>query len=333
MKLRTILLAFLVLPVAGCASVNHTVDNVRQTFSNMHLPSFSSNVPQPTVADTPNGCPPATIISELGAVHQFMDETSTRADSLISSAQIGQIQSSCTVNENNIVVDLTINFTGALGPQALLWQTERRSFAYPYFVAISAADGTIIAKEVFALTVTYEKDEQQRTWTESLRQVIPLQGGYGDQYELLIGFQLTESELAYNRTLLGVTAPAAPEIAVETSPAATAEPTSITIKPAHKPSAPVDAAAAAPEPEAQPVPAPTETAAPAPVPAAMPVAPAPAQPVENAAPGAPQGSIPAMIPPGAPATPSDSAEPEDVTAPAAPVVPAQPGAPTTPPAL
>ena len=60
-----------------------------------------------------------------------------------------------------------------------------------------------MAKEVFAVSMNFEPGETTRTHTEYLRQIIPIKSKEtAFQYQVLVGFQLSPEQLAYNRAAL-----------------------------------------------------------------------------------------------------------------------------------
>ena len=161
-------------------------------------------------------CPSASIVHELDRYAQFKDPANPGAGDIVSGVKITNVESRCTYKEKTVAVDLDISFTGTPGPGAHDWNLDKGSFSYPYFVAITTSDGTIVAKEVFAATLSYKDDDSAQTQQEHLRQVISLDDRKGTDYQLMVGFQLTPEELAYNRDHDESVADTAP---VKTAPA------------------------------------------------------------------------------------------------------------------
>ncbi len=145
-------------------------------------------------------CPDVRIVSDLNQVHQF---NGGKADPLesVSSIRLQDIAEDCWIGAKNISVEITLAFEGVLGPKGKARETDKPSFAYPYFVAITNAQGNIVAKEVFAVTLTYDDGKTEDTKIEKVRQVIPIAPTDMKNYKILVGFQLNDEELAYNRTI------------------------------------------------------------------------------------------------------------------------------------
>ncbi len=149
-------------------------------------------------------CPSVSVIEELKALHQFENPDRPSPATKISEIAMTDLKTGCKHTGNTVAVEIDLTFDGKLGPAARVTQNDQPRFAYPYFIAITTPNGNIIAKEVFAATVAYNKGEDEVTHNESLRQVIPLAGEFDTDHALLIGFQLSEGELAYNRSVMGM---------------------------------------------------------------------------------------------------------------------------------
>jgi hypothetical protein len=336
---RTAALALVVVGLSGCETMQQTVASAREKISSI---SFSGKPDEPSpsaevstaLAEQASGCPQVEVVKELSTMHQFMEGGTSRAENEISSIRLVDFDTTCKRNENNVVVDIDARFEGTLGPKAQKWNADHPGFAYPYFVAVTAPNGTIIAKEVFPVTVSFEKGQDRVMHEEHLTHIIPVQGEFGSQQHMLMGFQLTEADLAYNRALLGLsdthTAETAlgqnnPALVFKGDPAVDktvkkAKPKKVA-RPASKPATPAPAITA-------PAPASTETtpaavvtpvesapAAPAPVATDPMASPAVADPFAESAPAA----MPSETPTSAPdVTPSPSPAPASATTEPAP---------------
>lgn len=145
-------------------------------------------------------CPPLRIVDDLRDMHQFSVARNQSPPNKISSVSIENIEATCTRNDSNLAIDMHLIFDGTLGPRARMRANDRPGFAYPYFVAVTDPQGAVLSKEIFAATLSYGTDDEHLRHTENLRQLIPYGGErYNQDYEILVGFQLTPEELAYNR--------------------------------------------------------------------------------------------------------------------------------------
>ncbi len=232
-----------------------------------------------------DGCPQVAVVEDLKSLTQFEVPAAPTPGEKISSIAMTGLDTKCNITEKTVGVDISLRFDGQLGPQAAEWQSQSRSFAYPYFIAVTTPAGEILSKEVFAATIRYDAGETAITQQEKTRQVIPLrEDTKPGQYEILVGFQLTEDELNYARMMASNPAAAAvAEPAYDMAPEAKATPVYPEVKAAPAPAVvatPVAAKPVAPTPvAAKPAAAPATTTAPVatPVAAQAPIAaPAPA---------------------------------------------------------
>ena len=70
-------------------------------------------------------------------------------------------------------------------------------------VADQCMHGKILAKEVFSASMIYAQGEDYKSYKETLRQIIPLNDTkQGKKYKVLVGFQLSQEQLNYNRQIL-----------------------------------------------------------------------------------------------------------------------------------
>lgn len=72
----------------------------------------------------------------------------------------------------------------------------------PYFVSvIDRRDQKILAKATFVSPIKFAAGHAEAGVVEKVSEHIPLApGAHGPDYEILVGFQLTQTELDYNRT-------------------------------------------------------------------------------------------------------------------------------------
>jgi hypothetical protein len=223
----TLVLMMTALSVSGCQSVGDSMSSLKNTISDIKIASIfgeeetntllnkegTSQATEDTAEIRKAGidaekilntedykCPAVSIVEDLDKLTQFTDMSAPAPSNKVSNIVISDTVSGCTYNDNNIIVQMNIRFEGDLGPDGRVWQSDAPRFSYPYFIAVTNSQGNILAKEVYALTVSYQDGEQEIAHEERLRQIIPIpDGSFGADHEILIGFQLTEQELAYNR--------------------------------------------------------------------------------------------------------------------------------------
>ncbi len=191
--LRLLTLSLCVVALNGC----QTFDGVMKDIESIKLPALNNSTSRSSEELVYSGnCPSVEAVEELSSLSEFSDTSDQNAHNLISSIEIADMQSSCNYDERSVTIDLRMDFTGNLGPRG----QASSSFSYPFFVAVTSARGDILAKEIFAAPITYGPGQRSQTYTEKMRQIIPIENrDRGSKYKVLVGLQLTPDQLAYNR--------------------------------------------------------------------------------------------------------------------------------------
>ncbi|MGF1464225.1 MAG: hypothetical protein ACFB2Z_13900 [Maricaulaceae bacterium] len=147
----------------------------------------------------PGPCPAASILSDAGRVVNFEGE-----DTLFRfvgfTGEIEDVQSRCRYfADKPINADLAITFSFGRGPAAL----DENTHQYNYFVTVTRRNVAIIKKEVYPLNVVFPKDEQIVQVTEVFDEIIIPRINdrtSGNNFEILVGFELTDEQLEFNRS-------------------------------------------------------------------------------------------------------------------------------------
>lgn len=113
-------------------------------------------------------------------------------------AKFAQLGLKCDHKGNRLEIALTIDIAVERGPAA-----QGREVQLPYFVAVLGPDDEILAKEIFTSVAQVPPERRRLGIREETEQIIPLQDFQtGANFEIMIGFQLTEVELEENRRRL-----------------------------------------------------------------------------------------------------------------------------------
>lgn len=145
-------------------------------------------------------CPQVELVSDLSSLSDFSTPNQPSENNLISRVNLNSAESTCKLASKSAIVDLTLIFNGVLGKKGKLKPSDKPFFSYPFFVAVTAPNGKIMAKEIFAASLTYGANENKHTYFEKLRQIIPIKNkSHANRYKVLIGFQVTPDQLEYNR--------------------------------------------------------------------------------------------------------------------------------------
>jgi hypothetical protein len=145
-------------------------------------------------------CPQVEIVDDLSSISDFSHPRNQDKDHLISRVNLKSAESTCKLSAKTAIIDLKLLFDGKLGPKGRNNASERPFFSYPFFIAVTTPTGKIMAKEIFAASITYAANEDEHTYFENLRQIIPIKSkNQASNYRVLVGFQVTSDQLVYNR--------------------------------------------------------------------------------------------------------------------------------------
>lgn len=143
----------------------------------------------------PPACPPVGTPKPLDSVTQFVPGGGQDLTQVRFSGLVKRIDTTCDYDEKGVDVDLGIALVIERGPA-----DRDRKAALQYFVAVEDGPGNITAKKIFDVEVPFEGASRRLAKLEevSLRIPAPKEHGFKDT-RVLVGFQLTPDQLAYNR--------------------------------------------------------------------------------------------------------------------------------------
>ena len=217
-QIKLSLLSLCILSLSAC----QTWDGLMEDFSSVDMPSLSSSSTMDGRSEEfllDGDCPEVELVGELGVLSEFTNPSNPKPGNLVSRVSMGNVQTACSYSAKSVTVDLKMVFDGVLGPHGRVAKNDTPFYSYPFFVAVTEPDGDILAKEVFAASMTYDMGQDHQVYNESLRQIIPVASrDRGSKYKILVGFQLTQQQLDYNRAEL-VKARAAAKAAAEAAKA------------------------------------------------------------------------------------------------------------------
>lgn len=149
--------------------------------------------PQPN----PGPCPQAFVLYDASRQVSFADERE-RFESVGFTAEIQAVRSACRYEgDGPIRADLEIDLGFGRGPAA-----DGDRAAYTYWVAVTRSNLAVITKESFPLTVRFDRDEDTVYQRERIEEIIIPRAAEtvaGTNFEILVGFDLTPEQLAFNR--------------------------------------------------------------------------------------------------------------------------------------
>ncbi len=153
-------------------------------------------------------CPPVSARQDLTHLVEFYNPTKPSDSTKVSEATITGVKNTCRVENDSILMQIDLSLTGKTGPKARVKSTDKPSFAYPYFVAVTDEQGNVVSKEIFAVTLSYDSNQKELSLTESVFQNMPFPDSTsGQHFNVIVGFQLTNEQLAYNAAQIVKTKP------------------------------------------------------------------------------------------------------------------------------
>lgn len=153
-------------------------------------------IPLAACGSTPDGpCPRVGVLSDAAEVASFREGGGRDLGDLIVFGRLTNVASQCDYDEGELEAEVTLTLQAEIGPAAASGKQQ-----LTYFVAVTETDRRVLAKEVFPLAIAFD-DARVVTVRDTVEEVtIPLPAGRrGDSYEILVGFELTPEQLAYNR--------------------------------------------------------------------------------------------------------------------------------------
>jgi hypothetical protein len=205
-KHSTILALAAALLVPACEGIKERATTTMDSLSEISMPSVPDEISKRPMSDKLLGkgaCPTVEIVSDLAVLHEFMNPGQPADGDLVSSATLQKLEDNCTYGPKSVTIDLNLAVNGALGPKGRMKTPGAVNIAYPFFVAVVAPAGKILSKEVFTAPLSFAPGNDQRAHQERFRQIVPITDKEsGKSYKILAGFQLTKSQLDYNRALI-----------------------------------------------------------------------------------------------------------------------------------
>lgn len=180
-------------------SACQTMGGIRDDFDILLVPDETVPAAKPSITAA-SACPPVRIMDDLKMSIEFTDMSAPSAATEMGRLSMSDLKVNCDVAGDEMIVEMDIGFDGKLGPKARWKENDQASFAYPYFVAVTSPDGTVMSKEVFAASVSYGAKENDIRQVETIHQTMPIRSGDDvSRYAIVLGFQLSDEQLAYNR--------------------------------------------------------------------------------------------------------------------------------------
>lgn len=143
-------------------------------------------------------CPNAFALYEASRLVTFGGDGSEAYDNVSYTAEIQNVTTLCRYyGDNPIDADIELEIGFGRGPAA-----ESRRHAYRYWVAVTRRDIAVIEKRDLEINVSFPRGEDRVYQRERIKNIsIPRAGEdtSGANFEIIVGFDLTPEQLAFNR--------------------------------------------------------------------------------------------------------------------------------------
>jgi hypothetical protein len=138
-------------------------------------------------------CPASTTVPELQTLVLLVPGPNGAV--IQSSGRVNTVTADCDRDgDSGVVSKLTNELTGHPTTPAV------KQVPLPYFVALADATGNILGKQQYTMALSFPPDAQVTKATDTVTVHIPLKNAQlGNVYTVVVGFQLTSSQLDYNR--------------------------------------------------------------------------------------------------------------------------------------
>ncbi len=146
---------------------------------------------------TPLPCPKVSVLPNADTITAFRDGPGRDLVDVLYEGVIAPFSGECFYEDDDslLVVELVLRIGAIKGPAATSQIHE-----FPFFVAIADQDKRILNKKVLMSPIEVPEGKRRGAVQEEIVQRIPLPAGRtGRSYTIVLGFQLTPEQLAYNR--------------------------------------------------------------------------------------------------------------------------------------
>lgn len=163
---------------------------------------LSACTPSDTV--TQATCPRGGLVPDANTLVQFRDGPGRDLTDVVAQAQIVDFKITCEYATGSkakpgVVLDLQVAIAAERGPA-----DRARKANLAYFVAILDGEQNIVAKDFFQAAFEFPDNRTRVGRVEELEPRIALKSNFdGPSYRVMIGFQLTEDQLEWNRRQRG----------------------------------------------------------------------------------------------------------------------------------
>ena len=143
-------------------------------------------------------CPPIGSIYDASRIVEFRDGSDELYTDIRYTAEITDVRGFCRyTGANPLTAEIEVDFAFGKGPLA-----DANTHDFDYWVAVTRRNGKVLAKEFYTVTAKFDGNSPLDGATQNIQRItIPRADETiaGSNFEILVGFDLTEQELAFNR--------------------------------------------------------------------------------------------------------------------------------------
>ena len=142
-------------------------------------------------------CPPVGSVYDAARIIEFNDGSEDIYSNIRYTGEITDVRSFCRyAGGNPLTAELEIDFAFGKGPAG-----EADQHDYAYWVAVTRRNGKVLAKEYYTVSADFSGGKLDGATQRIDRITIPRADETiaGTNFEIVVGFDLTEEELAFNR--------------------------------------------------------------------------------------------------------------------------------------
>jgi|GEM_PF-3581815 len=142
-------------------------------------------------------CPQAGVLYDASRVTIFGPGPKKNLQNLAYDAEIGDVSIKCKYNGDTIKSEISFSLDLSAGPAARAGKQPFR-----YFIALTELNSAILSKKIYVEEVEFNPEKPHVVLTKKVGglEINYKRLGRGDLYEILVGWELTPEQLAYNRT-------------------------------------------------------------------------------------------------------------------------------------
>jgi hypothetical protein len=138
------------------------------------------------------------VLRPLAATAVFAPGPERRPENVAFYGLLSEAELKCTYTGDAMHIDLDAVIVGERGPAA-----KGDAVDFPYFVAVTAPDQTILSKAPFAVRIAFEANQKRSGVTDHIEETIPLGGRTGSDLNVIVGFQQSPEVVDFYKRFRG----------------------------------------------------------------------------------------------------------------------------------